>query len=708
MRAFWFSRVAGLQAFTLCTLVGLFILLRQECFSAEARNVACLSQFSGAVDALIQFVYSRTKESSKYFLLSVRAGLLFLFVLFVVGLRSAPLKGERWFYFLAITLALLGELMALRRDPWLTLYYHLGALVCGVLAMIISKVGAMRGENVERGVWITFEGGKTKPRITEYITVALIFVILGALRFYALNRNPIGLDDESCPHRAICFSWKAILEQELGANWQQASGLSWVVVHRIFTRFADPLLYYLDQRVLSVGISLLNCWLVFFLVRYLRGPFAAVLALVLYGFGPLDFEWSRLPTLHALPVTVGLILTWVSFWAFRNPSWMRFIWVGALIFLTKFFYPSAKALALGPLTAACTVFIWNYPGWQGHKKKLLLIPLGIAAFLAFRPVVFYFWFGRVRLVSPVQHMYLHDGAGWFEVAQKYAREAFGFIYEIFYAPFGPSHWTIQTTLEPLRSVSSVCVVFIAMALLRLLFTPKSLNSTLCMGLLLGGALPGIAAGMADRRVAFALVFIVVLVAIEISWFFDRIVMTRSRAFLAFARTVLIGCLTVCLGVGQVFAMFSRKQDKPLQVILAERIRPLIRQDTFVVYMIEPRNCEFFFGIYDLLDASNGRVAFATSIGDMQLSRELVQTPRIKPGVWFYEITPLKKQVQTIQATQTWQRVLYVFPDGSIYSELENALTELYPRGVVTTAEYSTTQPFRYVVFDTNPEMLDGY
>jgi hypothetical protein len=659
------------------------------------------------VDAVVEVGYSITKKASRYFLLSVRSGLLFLFVLFLAGLRSAPLKGERWLYFLAITFALLGELMALRRDAWSTLYYHLGALVCGVLAMIISRVGAPRGGTLEGGEWITFEGEKTKPRIAEYIAVGLIFLALGVLRFYALNRNPMGLDDESCPHRAICFSWRGILEQELGANWQQASGLSWVVVHRLFTRFAHPLLYYLDQRVLSVGISLLNCWLVFFLVRYLRGPFAAILALVLYGFGPLDFEWSRLPTLHALPVTLGLILTWVSFWAFRDPSWMRFLWVAIAIFLTKFFYPSAKALALGPLTAACAVFLWNYPAWQGHKKKLFLIPLGMAAFLAFRPIVFYFWFGRAQLVSPVQHMYLHDGAGWFEVVQKYAREAFGLIYEIFYAPFGPSHWTIQTTLEPLRSVSSVCVVFVTMALLRLLFTPKSLNSALCAGLLIGGALPGIAAGMADRRVAYTLVFVVVLVAIEISWFFDRVVMTRSRTFLTFGKAALVSCLIITLSAGQVFAMFSRKQDKPLQVILAERIRPLIRKDTFVAYMIEPRNCEFFFGIYDLLDAGNGRVAFATSVGDLKLSRELVQTPSIKPGVWFYEITPLKKQVQSIQATQVWKRVLYVFPDGTVYRELKDTLTELYPRGVVTTGQYSQTQPSSYLVFDTNPEMLSG-
>lgn len=68
----------------------------------------------------------------------------------------------------------------------------------------------------------------------------------------------------------------------------------------------------------------MNCVVVYILLRFIHGPFAAVLGLIVFGFGPLDLDWSRLPSLHHLPVTAGLLLTWATFVAFirrgRDPD----------------------------------------------------------------------------------------------------------------------------------------------------------------------------------------------------------------------------------------------------------------------------------------------------------------------------------------------------------------------------------------------------
>lgn len=114
---------------------------------------------------------------------------------------------------------------------------------------------AIRDRRFLGGSWLSPGQYQISPRLLEIVEVGGIFVVLVLTRFYAVNRLPGVWDAETCPHRPIAASWSRIIEQELGAHVQQSSGMLWVVLHNLFTRVNDPLLFFLDERLVGVNFS---------------------------------------------------------------------------------------------------------------------------------------------------------------------------------------------------------------------------------------------------------------------------------------------------------------------------------------------------------------------------------------------------------------------------------------------------------------------
>lgn len=699
------SRLFFFYGFTAFLLAVAFWVLRSECINSEIQGVECLASAATPISIYQESVFRFLNRvtGGDYFEYAIAVALGCLGLLTCIVSVAGGLSRWSFLYVVTVALALCGEFEALRRQPDLVLWFQLAALGTAVLGFLLML-------RCERGVlkegWIAPDSYQVSPRLLEMVGVWLISSVLVVMRFYALNRLPGTWDAETCPHRPIAASWSMIVQQELGDYVQQSSGMTWVVLHKLFTRLQDPLLFFLDQRILSVGISFVNLWIVYFLVRFLRGPFAATLALIVYGFGPLDFDWAHLPTLHQLPVGVGLLLTWAAFAAFNRKTWKAFFALGLLIVLTKFVYPSAKLVALGPCLGMCGVILWDRREWFGQKRKLSLILLGGSLFVAVRSILFMVWYQRWQIVTPVPMLQsVQAGPTVFETATVAASQAFGFLYEIFYRPFAPTHWTVHATIEPLRSVPSICVVFATLALLRLLFLVRNTNALICIGLLVGGLIPGIVTGMAERRVAFSLVFITLLSVVEIAWFLD-IVVGRKLPRLA---TTVKGCLLITIGVAlcslQTEGYFSpiiRKRATPAQVLYSKSVRPMLRPDTLVVYLAEEARCEFFYGIYDHLVNSNGRIGFATA-NDTNLGPEdMIQAPVALFDSWYYATTDLASQVQTVRATKSWPRVLYVFQDIPSRGEWKDALIARYPNGRGTQFPLADNYQQTLFVFDTAP------
>ena len=301
------------------------------------------------------------------------------------SLYSGQFSLWSFFYITAVVVSTLGEWFAFRGQALQVRDLQLAACFIGLIAFIL--LSRRRDGSLEKG-WIEPGARMAKPTVYEVIGVFAIFFLIVCTRFYALNRLPAVWDHEACPHRAIAASWRLIVEQELGHHGQSSSGLSWVAIHHLFSRVTDPLFFYLDERFVGVAISLVNCLVVYMFLRFVRGPFAAVLGLIVYGFGPLDLDWSRLPSLHHLPVTAGLLSTWATFAAFSARSWRSFVAVAILIVVCKYVYPSAKLLGLAPALGAMGVLLWQRGSWFGHKRKLLFVILGLFLFATIRSIFY--------------------------------------------------------------------------------------------------------------------------------------------------------------------------------------------------------------------------------------------------------------------------------------------------------------------------------
>lgn len=692
----------------LSALVALaFWLLRAECVSSESRDVECLSQAAWAFDSFRGFVQQTLNDVGvqSYLTYSVFTGIAGLGLIALCALCRGELSKWGGIYISAVAVSALGELFAFREQVVRVQYLQLTACFLSLIAFIL--LGRRRDDSLAKG-WIEPGEHSARPTVYEAIGVFIIFFLIVCTRFYALNRLPAVWDHEGCAQRPIAASWRLIIEQELGRHVQASSGLAWVVIQRLFNRLTDPLYFYLGERFVGVAISLVNCLVVYILLRCIRGPFAAVLGLIVFGFGPLDLDWSRLPSLHHLPVTAGLLLTWATFVAFSARSWPSFVAVAILIVVCKFVYPSAKLLGLAPALGAMGVLLWQRGSWFGHKRKLLFVILGLFLFTTIRSIFYSVWSGKLGLITPIPLMYQAGASNslW-DLIVSSSRESFGFLYEIFYGRYQPSHWTTPATIEPLRSVPSICVVFAVMALLRLVFLIRQPYALICVGLVVGGLIPGIMTSAAERRIGYSLIFLSLLSVVEIAWFVDAIAVGKVSSLNRKIKGLTLLLVGISMFSLQCQGYFSRPHGEVLQNRLTERVRAMIAPNMLVVYLSVEYRCDFFYGIYDKLVQAGGDIGFATAYDTPKGPEEMIQDPSPILISWHYYLTDLEPQISSLKERTSWPRLLYVFEDIQRHTPWKELLATRYPSGKVSTYELGGLWNLRFFFFDTAPDQSHG-
>lgn len=690
------------QLIALALLAAVFWALRAECLWSESNQLTCLSILANPVsnvERAVQttFLGGRPYNLYAYLIYGALGGISVIAMALLVT-RSLPVWG--FFYLATLAIACGGEFFVLRGDVELGGWLHLGSVLTALVAF-----GLLWRRN--RGAlslrWMDPDINHDRvPRRVEFLVVAAIFVFLTLARFYQLNVNPPAWDTESCGHRSVAASWHLIIEQELERLSQQSSGMSWTVLHHYFTRVDDPLLFDLDQRLLGVAISLLGCWAVYFLMRYLSGQFAAIFALVVYGFGPLDLHWSRLPTFHHLPVFVGILLAWASFAAFSRRTWGAFGAMTLLVVMTKFVYPSAKLIALGPVMGMCGALLWENREWIGHRKKFLLLVAGLALFALFRTLISPLAFEEFRLLAPfAQIQPVHNGNSLLTTLQLLGNEVLEFFRLVYFGPIIPSHYTIPATTQPWRSIPSVGIVFLTLALVHLIFMARRPFALICIGLLIGGVIPAIVTGMEERRVSFVLVFLPLLAILEFVWFVDVLLVPKLPRLAKVLKGSVLILTAICLWSYQTQAFFSRPQARPTQHLFNEALRRYITPDTLVVNLSSEHDCAIFYGVYDLVRDSGGRIAYAPA-SEARPGVDPIVNPSIRDNTWHYRYTDLKSHVTTVLARQEWPRKLFVLMGDANREDLKQRLRAQYPNGREIVVQGPGIPPLSAVLFETAP------
>lgn len=696
------SPVLRLRLFQLLCLllcVGAFAFFRNECLSAEIAGVECLAQAGSLFDPVVTFGTFILNHHHDYYLYELGLGAVAILLVIVTLLFRKSLSGWALLYLSVVALTGVGEMFAIEKRPDLVLYVDLAAVALAVLAFALMW---RRSSALLSDGWLETRRTAVPMRLLEVVAVVTIMAVGILGRFHDLNRNPVGYDAEACPHRLVAASWHTILKQEVGQEVQQSSGMSWVALHNLFTRVDHFSLFYLDERLLGVGISLACCLAMLFFVRNLRGPFAAVLALTLYVFGPLDLDWSRLPVMHHVPVLLGILMAWVSLNALSTRSVWSFLCLAAIIPASKFVYPSAKLIWFGPLAACIWVMLFERKAWRGHLLKPLLVFLGLAVFITGRSIVWWLLYKQVRVMPPFENPYPADQAlSALERAQQMFHQGLLFFRELFYAPVEVTHWTNHATVPPVRSISSFCVVFLVAAGVRLLFLFRRPEAILFLGMIVGGLIPGMATGLAERRIAVSIVLCLVLAVLEFSWLMDTVVGKASRRMSLFLKAGTLISVAGCLFVAQTHSFFSRSVGRPAQAEAGDAVRQLVKPGTLVVYLADERQCEMFYSIYDLMRESGGSIAYANVDGSVRQPLDQIQNPTPAVDSWYYYLSDLKPQTDKVRNTKHWHHYIFVFQPTPQRQEWIAQLRARYPQGKETLLEFTKVREQKLVVYEVD-------
>lgn len=690
------------QVFALALLAGAFWSLRSECLWSASNQLTCLSGLAGPVSAIekavrAQFQWGLPFQLYTYSLYAAFGALGFITILLLVT-RSLPLWG--FFYLGTLALACGGEFFALRSEVSLGIRFHLAAALTAFVAFALLW---KRNRSALSSRWIdpVAEGSHT-PWLGEILVVTIIFVSIALTRFYQLNTNPPAWDTESCGHRIVAASWPLMIQQELELLSQQSSGMSWTALHNLFTRVDHPLLFDLDQRLLGVGISLVCCWAVYFFMRYLRGPFAAMFALVIYGFGPLDLQWSRLPTLHHLPVGVGILLAWASFAAFSKRTWGSFGAVALLIVVTKFVYPSAKLIALGPLMGMCGALVWENRAWIGHRRKFVLVVAGLALFALIRSFIYGLYFDEFRLIPPfAQIQPLQEGPSFIGSLLNVWKQLLTFLRALYFGPVIPEHYTMHVTPQPGRAIPSLGVLFMTLAFVHPLFMIRKPFALICIGLIVGGLVPALITGMEERRVSFSLVFVSFLAVLEFLWCVDTLFSPKFPRIGKLLKGTVFVVTAVFLWFYQTQAFFSRPAARPTQHLFNESLRDYVAPDTLIINLSPEHDCSIFYGVYDLVRDSGGRIAY-TPAYETRAGEDPIVKPTITTSTWHYRYTDLAQQVPSVVSREDWPRKLYVLVGNANREDVKVRLRSQYPAGREIVIEGPGIPPLIAVLFETAP------
>ncbi len=693
------NRLRCFQIISIALISTVFWLLSQQCLQAEAVGAMCLSAVGDPLTKVANFgtyILNHHWNYAQYEMLLAAVGVV------LISLALLWRRACTWWcicYLAALTLSGLGELSALRRDSFYTTTYHFAAFVMALLCFVILL---RRAPALLTSGWIEARRLINKVSFGEVVVVLSILAFSCINRFYQLNRNPSGYDAEACPHRLVAESWKRIFQQEVGEYVQQSSGMSWVLLHKLFTRLDHPTLFYLDERLLGVAISLLGCVVIYFFVRNLRGAFAGILALVLYVLGPLDLEWSRLPVMHHIPVVLSLLLAWATLNALSARTWVSFLPVAVLLAATKFVYPSAKLVLFGPLGAVLAILLFQRKDWRGNYSKLIIVFLGLLLFVAVRSFVYYVVHNQVVFIHPFDNPYPPDiKVSQFKRIQQMLGQGLYFFYEVFFAPASPTHWTNHATVLPARSLSSFTVVFSVLAFTRLMFLFKRPEALVFIGMIVGGLIPGMATELADRRIAVSLVLCLVLGVLEFCWLIETLINRGSRVLAKMIQGVVLVALIACLGISQTTSFFTRHIARPIQMEAGDSVLKILKDDTLVVYLAEERRCEMFYTIYARMRETNGSIAFATAHESSKGAKEQILTPEPVLNSSYYTLSQLASQIESLKKGRTWRYYLFVFQPTPQREEWRSLLKQVYPKGSEKLIEYSAAHGQSMLLYEVD-------
>lgn len=650
----------------------------EACLRSEAAGVLCLSEATPFVEMLRPFfpIFGTTPRT--LYAQEIQWAVACIGLVSLVSFIRRRFRAG--FFWLFATLPVLGEGYALASNLTMTLVCHLSAVTLLILFWFASK---------------TEDKQPSEPssyRAWELGAFAVLILGLFFMRFYALNRIPAGWDTETCIYRNVVATWHRIWAHEAGWHPQASCGLTWLIMNKFLGHYDEPDLYYLLHRFLGSFLSVLKVGILFLFLRSQFGRFPAFLGAAILAFGPPEEWWSRAPNYHHFPGLVTVLIVWTTIRAMQNPTWPNFLFLSAISALSRFVYPSGMFMVLVPISFFGSLLVFQWSQWKGHFFKISSLLFGISFWMIWLSIMQSTFYGNWRWVPPVvvpSHSELPPSL-WEKFHHIVVVNGADLLSALFYTQVNKTHWTFPQTSQPWRSVTSVVVVLVILAIARMIGRRRDKISWLLIIASGIAALPGVTSSVADRRIGSIFVLLIILAAREAGWLFDYMKGTMSSAVVRPLQVLLPIALGGYLAVNSATNFFFTTPGVPRQVALGKVFRENVRENELLIDLTGQLNCDLFYSVGREMATRGCGAGFVSSYyqGDFQPTL-LIENPRFDPANWWYSATEFKRC--TDWPTRKWRGATFMITETgnkTTTAKWIELLQQRFPQGTLELREVS--------------------
>ena len=544
--------------------------------------------------------------------------------------------------------------------------------------------------------WVN--GGRVRPPrwrgAAPYLEAAGLWaltLVVVVYRFYALNRLlPDNIGEMTY---SVIATWDLQTLLEVNAGVQDGP---WSPLGLVYYLLQGALLHVtgttiLSMRIIAAVTSVLVTQILYYFVRLLGGPLAAILAAAWYAASPVEMVWSRhdmFPFNAAAAIVLGLAsTTYLAVTRFRTRDWVA---TALLMAATYHLFASGFTGFLIPLGVLVWLALFDRPRLRRCGWNVLWVGVGLLAWALGRSFIEWLALRRWEWVGPLDPRLggrVLRGGGW-GAWQELWTNIRSVLNGLYLDTGGDVH---QTPLSffgaPTVYVDGLVAIFFSVGLAWALFNRKQPAVPVLLALMAASLLPGLTSTADAHRLAVFFPAVCAVAALVAAGGLRRLQARLGVVGTAFkvALPALVLAATL-LRIGGVY--FERDMGEPPNVTIYKAVRPFLTPGTIaIVDLPVSTSIDVVYQMFDQLRADP--IAFVMPEGRPWPTP--LEAPKPQLTHLFYRETALRDRLPELEAMH-WTRAVYFLHDSMDGARKLEVLKAAYPEAKVTLVHPPTWRP----------------